>query len=158
MAQATSTRLAENAETRKNRLRLWLNILRTTRYVENALREEMRVSYDQTLPRFEILAMLERSENGLRMSALSEKLMVSNGNVTGIIERLVQDGLVERLSVLGDKRATLVRLTHKGEAVFAEMADVHERWVNELLDSVTAEDAELMSERLTEVRRRDRRL
>lgn len=158
MAQATSTRLAENAETRKNRLRLWLNILRTTRYVENALREEMRVSYDQTLPRFEILAMLERSENGLRMSALSEKLMVSNGNVTGIIERLVQDGLVERLSVPGDKRATLVRLTHKGEAVFAEMADVHERWVNELLDSVTAEDAELMSERLTEVRRRDRRL
>lgn len=158
MAQATSTRLAENAETRKNRLRLWLNILRTTRYVENALREEMRVSYDQTLPRFEILAMLERSENGLRMSALSEKLMVSNGNVTGIIERLVQDGLVERLSVPGDKRATLVRLTHKGEAVFAEMADVHERWVNELLDSVTAEDAELMSEQLTEVRRRDRRL
>jgi len=154
MAQAPSTRLAENAETRKTRLRLWLNILRTTRSVENALREEMRVSYDQTLPRFEILAVLERSESGLRMSALSEKLMVSNGNVTGIVERLVQDGLVERMAVPGDKRATLVRLTHKGEAVFAEMADVHERWVNELLHTVTEQEAGMLIESLTEIRKR----
>ena len=154
MAQAPSTRLAENAETRKTRLRLLLNILRTTRSVENALREEMRVSYDQTLPRFEILAVLERSESGLRMSALSEKLMVSNGNVTGIVERLVQDGLVERMAVPGDKRATLVRLTHKGEAVFAEMADVHERWVNELLHTVTEQEAGMLIESLTEIRKR----
>lgn len=153
MAQAPSTRLAENAETRKTRLRLWLNILRTARSVENALREEMRVSYDQTLPRFEILAVLERSENGLRMSALSEQLMVSNGNVTGIIERLVQDGLVERLPVPGDKRATLVRLTHKGEAVFAEMADVHERWVNDLLDAVPPDTAQPLIDALTNIRR-----
>ena len=153
MAQAPSTRLAENAKTRKTRLRLWLNILRTTRSVENALREEMRVSYDQTLPRFEILAVLERSESGLRMSALSEKLMVSNGNVTGIVERLVQDGLVERMAVPGDKRATLARLTHKGEAVFAEMADVHERWVNELLRTVSDQEASLLIESLTEIRK-----
>ncbi|MEO9904266.1 MarR family transcriptional regulator [Nisaea sp.] len=153
MAQAPSTRLAENAETRKTRLRLWLNILRTARTVENALREEMRVSYDQTLPRFEILAMLERSESGLRMSALSEQLLVSNGNVTGIVERLVQDGLVERLPVPGDKRATLVRLTHKGEAVFAEMADVHERWVNDLLRAVPPETAQPLIDALTTVRR-----
>lgn len=153
MAQAPSTRLAENAETRKTRLRLWLNILRTTRSVENALREEMRLSYDQTLPRFEILAVLERSESGLRMSALSEKLMVSNGNVTGIVERLVQDGLVERLPVPGDKRATLVRLTHKGEAVFAEMADGHERWVNDLLAAVPPDTAQPLIDALTTIRR-----
>ncbi len=153
MAQAPSTRLAENAETRKTRLRLWLNILRTSRSVENALREEMRVSYDQTLPRFEILATLERSENGLRMSALSEQLLVSNGNVTGIVERLVQDGLVERLPVPGDKRATLVRLTHKGEAVFAEMADVHERWVNDLLGTVPPDMAQPLIDALTTIRR-----
>lgn len=114
----------------------------------------MRLSYDQTLPRFEILATLERSENGLRMSALSEQLLVSNGNVTGIVERLVQDGLVERLPVPGDKRATLVRLTHKGEAVFAEMADVHERWVNDLLGSVAPENAQSLIDVLTKVRKR----
>ena len=135
MAHVPSTRLAANAETRKTRLRLWLNILRTTRSIENALREEMRLAYDQTLPRFEILAVLERSEDGLRMSTLSEQLLVSNGNVTGIVERLVQDGLVERLPVPGDKRATLVRLTPKGEAVFAEMAAAAERGGTELVGS-----------------------
>tara|TARA_R110002012_G_scaffold198242_3_gene367032 strand:- start:300 stop:776 length:477 start_codon:yes stop_codon:yes gene_type:complete len=154
MMQSSSSRLAAAAETRKTRLRLWLNLLRTTRSVENALREEMRISYDQTLPRFEILATLERSENGLRMSALSEQLLVSNGNVTGIVERLVQDGLVERLPVPEDKRATLVRLTHKGEAVFAEMADVHERWVNELLGSISSENALPLIDVLTNVRKR----
>ncbi|MEQ8331901.1 MarR family transcriptional regulator [Nisaea sp.] len=154
MVRSSSSHLAAAAETRKTRLRLWLNLLRTTRSVENALREEMRLSYDQTLPRFEILATLERSENGLRMSALSEQLLVSNGNVTGIVERLVQDGLVERLPVPGDKRATLVRLTHKGEAVFAEMADVHERWVNDLLGSVAPENAQSLIDVLTKVRKR----
>ena len=142
--------------TRKTRLRLWLNLLRTTRFVENRLREDMRLSYDLTLPRFEILAMLQRSETGLRMTDLSSQLMVSNGNVTGIVDRLVEDGLVERVPVPGDKRASLVRLTYKGEAVFAEMADVHERWVNELLDVVTAEDADHMINRLNEVRKKAR--
>ncbi|MBO6562121.1 MAG: MarR family transcriptional regulator [Nisaea sp.] len=141
--------------TRKTRLRLWLNLLRTTRFVENRLREDMRLSYDLTLPRFEILAMLQRSETGLRMTDLSSQLMVSNGNVTGIVDRLVEDGLVERVPVPGDKRASLVRLTYKGEAVFAEMADVHERWVDQLLSEISGADAKAMIERLTAVRKKD---
>lgn len=153
MAQTPSTGLAENVETRKTRLRLWLNILRTARSVENELREEMRISYDQTLPRFEILAVLERSESGLKMSALSDQLLVSNGNVTGIVQRLVQDGLVERRPVPGDKRSTLVRLTHKGEAVFAEIADRHEGWINELLGSVQPDAAHALIDSLATVRR-----
>ncbi|WP_420406346.1 MarR family winged helix-turn-helix transcriptional regulator [Nisaea sp.] len=141
--------------TRKTRLRLWLNLLRTTRFVENRLREDMRLSYDLTLPRFEILAMLQRSETGLRMTDLSSQLMVSNGNVTGIVDRLVEDGLVERVPVPGDKRASLVRLTYKGEAVFAEMADVHERWVDLLLSEISGADARAMIARLTAVRKKD---
>jgi DNA-binding MarR family transcriptional regulator len=115
----------------------------------------MRLSYDLTLPRFEILAMLQRSETGLRMTDLSSQLMVSNGNVTGIVDRLVEDGLVERVPVPGDKRASLVRLTYKGEAVFAEMADVHERWVDQLLSEISGADAKAMIERLTAVRKKD---
>lgn len=141
--------------TRKTRLRLWLNLLRTTRFVENRLREDMRLSYDLTLPRFEILAMLQRSETGLRMTELSSQLMVSNGNVTGIVDRLAEDGLVERAPVPGDKRASLVRLTYKGEAVFAEMADVHERWVDRLLSDISGTDATAMIDRLTAVRKKD---
>ncbi|UUX48581.1 MarR family transcriptional regulator [Nisaea acidiphila] len=139
--------------TRKKRLRLWLNLLRTTRAMENRLREDMRLAYDLTLPRFEILAVLQRSETGLRMTDLSSRLMVSNGNVTGIVERLVQDGLAERVPVPDDKRASIVRLTYKGEAVFAEMADVHERWVDGLLSSISGAEADAMIQRLTRVRR-----
>lgn len=138
---------------RKTRLRLWLCLLRTTRFVENALREEMRLANGHTLPRFDVLAALDRSADGLQMSELSQQLMVSNGNVTGIVERLVQDGLVERAPVLTDKRATLVRLTALGRTEFAEMAAAHEGWVDRLLASVPPEDADLVSERLKDIRR-----
>lgn len=120
----------------KQRLRLWLSMLRATRRLEAALRERMRETYGSTLPRFDVLSALDRSRDGLTMSALSEQLMVSNGNVTGIVERLVEDGLVERRAVLGDKRATRVRLTEAGAETFAAMAARHERWVDELLSDI----------------------
>lgn len=117
----------------KRRLRLWLSLLKSTRRVENVIRDRLRREFDTTLPRFDVMAMLQKSGQGLKMSELSSQLMVSNGNVTGIIDRLVADGLVVRVSIQGDRRATLVRLTPKGEAEFAVMARVHEGWIAELL-------------------------
>jgi DNA-binding MarR family transcriptional regulator len=117
----------------KLRLRFWLRLLKATRAVENDLRDRLRREFDTTLPRFDVLAMLQRSGTGLKMSELSEALMVSNGNVTGIVDRLVADGLVIRVSIKGDRRATLVRLTPKGESEFGVMAVAHEGWVAELL-------------------------
>lgn len=137
----------------KQRLRLWLNLLRATRKVEAALREEMRQAYGSTLPRFDVLSALDRARDGLLMSELSQRLMVSNGNVTGIIERLVVDGLVERLPVPGDKRATRVRLTAEGARAFAEMAAEHEGWVDQLLAEIDAEEAQFMIDALTRIRR-----
>jgi len=145
--------MSEADSTRKARLRLWLGLLRTTRFVENALREEMRLAYGHTLPRFDVLSVLEHNGSGLQMSELSQQLMVSNGNVTVIVDRLVQDGLVERVPVEGDKRATLVRLTPRGRETFAEMAAAHEGWVDRLLSPIPAEDAELVAERLKNIRR-----
>lgn len=136
----------------KQRLRLWLSLLRATRHVEGALREEMRSAYGSTLPRFDVLSALDRSPEGLLMSALSQRLMVSNGNVTGIVERLVGDGLVERLSVLGDRRATRVRLTAAGAKLFAEMAVEHEQWVDRLLADIDAGDAQYMIDLLAGIR------
>ncbi len=118
----------------KQRLRLWLNMLKATRHVENALRERIRREFDTTLPRFDVMAVLQKSGAGLKMSQLSAHLMVSNGNVTGIIDRLVADGQVARVPIAGDRRATLVRLTAKGAADFATMAQTHEDWVNALFD------------------------
>jgi len=130
----------------KTHLRLWLKMLKASRLIENELRERLRVEFNTTLPRFDVMAALYRADQGLKMSKLSGELKVSNGNVTGIIDRLVKDDLVERVPVTGDRRAMVVRLTPKGKASFALMAESHEAWVSELMTSVSMSEAEqLMS-------------
>ena len=83
------------------------------------------------------MAALARKATGMTMTELSRFLMVSNGNVTGIIDRLVADGMVVRLAHAGDRRATFVQLTRKGAQQFAAMAKAHEGWVGEILAGVT---------------------
>jgi DNA-binding MarR family transcriptional regulator len=136
------------SSTSKERLRLWLRLLRSARGIEAELRERLRVTYDITLPQFDVLAALARRAEGVTMTELSRYLMVSNGNVTGIIARLVADGLVVRKPVPLDRRATVVQLTEKGRAAFAAMAEVHEGWVNELLGDFGKAEAIGMTERL----------
>jgi DNA-binding MarR family transcriptional regulator len=126
----------------KQRLRVWLRMLKATKLVEATVRDNLRVEFDTTLPRFDVLAALYRFEDGLKMSELSAALRVSNGNVTGIVERLVADGLVLRIPVAGDKRATLVRLSIKGRENFARMAEAHAGWVNGILQDLSNEDCE----------------
>jgi len=138
----------------KERLRLWLRVLSVSRLIESELRERLRGGFDTTLPRFDVLAALHRSGEGLKMSELSSVLRVSNGNVTGIVDRLVGDGLVIRVPVEGDRRAMTVRLTRKGEEDFAALADAHEAWVNELLGSVTVAEANQLIAKLQAVRDR----
>ncbi|WP_118133453.1 MarR family winged helix-turn-helix transcriptional regulator [Oceanicella sp. SM1341] len=137
-------------------LRLWLQMLKTTRHLENGMREMLRTEFETTLPRFDVMAMLERSGSGLKMSELSRQLMVSNGNVTGIVDRLVSDGLVLREAVAGDKRATIVRLTAKGEEVFARMAARHAEWVAAEIGDIPAEDMRRAIKMMTDIRRKER--
>lgn len=138
----------DTPDTDKQRLRLWLRLLKVSRTIEAELRERLRTKYKTTLPRFDVLAALYRQDEGLKMSELSAALMVSNGNVTGIIERLVGEGLVERAPIPNDRRAMRVRLTAKGRADFAEMALVHQGWISELLDGINLEDATLINNML----------
>lgn len=145
----------EDQPVSKQRLRLWLQMLKTTRFIENELREELRLGFQSTLPRFDVMAMLDRTREGLRMSQLSKQLMVSNGNVTGIIDRLVQEGYVMRVQVKGDKRATLVRLTPKGIDKFAEMAAEHESWINEHLKEIDETEIGHFIDILSKVREED---
>ena len=130
----------------RQRLRLWLRILRASRAIEGELRERLRLTYGITLPQFDVMAALyRRATGGMTMTELSRFLMVSNGNVTGIIDRLVTDGLVARKADAGDRRAILVELTPAGVVKFGEMAEVHEGWIDELLSEFTkAEAAELI--------------
>lgn len=128
----------------KDRLRIWLRLLRVTRTIEAELRERMRLEWGMTLPRFDVMAALARSGEGLRMTDLSGALRVSNGNVTGIVDRLVADGLVERRAVAGDRRAMSVSLTDAGRALFADMAEAHEGWLDRMLSGADAEDLDVL--------------
>ena len=133
----------------KARLRLWLRLLRVTRSVESDLRERFRREFSTTLPRFDVMAALSRHPAGLKMSQLSGVLRVSNGNVTGIIDRLVEDRLVMRVPVEGDRRASAVRLTLEGLAEFNRQAEAHEAWIDAALARLSAEDAQEMADRLS---------
>ena len=132
----------------KERLRLWLRMLKASRSIEATLRERLRERFATTLPRFDVMAALSRFEDGLKMSQLSGVLRVANGNVTGIVERLVDDGLVIRVPVPGDRRASLVRLTRRGQEEFARQAIAHEIWLDDLLSEFSAEDARDIGQRL----------
>ena len=135
----------------KQRLRVWLRILKLSRTIESDLRERLRVTFDSTMPRFDVLAALYRNQKGMKMSELSAALMVSNGNVTGIIERLVSDGFVVRVPVAGDRRAMLVRLTGRGRDEFAAMAEIHESWVDEILADLDEAGAAALLGRLDDI-------
>ncbi len=126
----------------KQRLRLWVRLLRTARAIESELRERLRVEFATTLPQFDVLAALARKDDGMTMTELSRFLMVSNGNVTGIIDRLVADRLVLRKAPADDRRAIVVRLTPKGASQFAQIAKVHEGWVDKLLSDFDHAESE----------------
>ena len=125
----------------KERLRLWLRLLKTTRSIETTLRENFRDEFGTTLPRFDVMAALSRYKDGLKMSEISGVLRVSNGNVTGIVDRLSEDGFLVRVSVPGDRRASRVRLTRKGMEEFGRQAKAHEGWIAEALGEFNAAEA-----------------
>ena len=132
----------------KEKLRLWIRLLRASRTIEAVLRERLARQFDTTLPRFDVMAALYRTPEGMLMSDLSRFLLVSNGNVTGIIDRLASEGLVKRARRNGDRRTSIVRLTEAGHAAFKQMATAHQQWVEELLAGVSKVDAQRLTSML----------
>lgn len=135
----------------KARLRLWLRLLKTSRIIEAEVRENLRRDHGTTLPRFDVLAALYRTDAGLKMSELSGALRVSNGNVTGIVDRLVHEGMVTRKSVEGDRRAMRVSLTDQGRDEFADLAAHHEGWIDAIFAGISPEDAAALSDQLKSI-------
>jgi len=121
-------------------LRIWLRLLTCTQLIERRVRSRLRARFATTLPRFDLMAQLERHAEGLKMSELSRLLMVTGGNVTAIVDQLEKEGLVERLEEPADRRAFRISLTRAGEKSFAEMARAHEAWVVELLAGMSRRD------------------
>jgi DNA-binding MarR family transcriptional regulator len=134
-------------------LRLWLRMLSCTVKIENEIRGRLRSEFGITLPRFDLMAQLERHPEGLRMGELSQRMMVTGGNVTGITDQLQRENLVERVSDPGDRRAYSVRLTAAGRRTFRKMARVHEDWIVELLDGVPPSEKEKLIDLLSRLKR-----
>ena len=121
-------------------LRLWLRLLTCTQLIEKQVRSHLRAQFDTTLPRFDLMAQLERAPDGMKMKELSRRMMVTSGNITGITDQLVAEGLVERMDVEGDRRAYLVRLTPQGREQFNTMARQHEQWIVEAFATLGERD------------------
>ena len=151
-AAAAAHKNNDSMSERKARLRLWIRLLRASRFIEGVTRERFKVQFNMTLPRFDVMAALYRQPEGMLMSEIARFLIVSNGNVTGIVDRLVAEGFVARSQRNGDRRTSFITLTRRGRAAFATMASAHEHWIDELLGGVSARDAEQLSAKLKSFR------
>lgn len=133
-------------------LRLWLRMLTCTQLIEQRVRSRLREQFETTLPRFDLMAQLERSPQGLKMNELSRRMMVTGGNVTGITDQLEAEGLVERTAVANDRRALCIRLTEAGRKAFAEMAAAHEGWIVDALSGLSEREVTTLHKLLGKVK------
>jgi DNA-binding MarR family transcriptional regulator len=133
-------------------LRLWLRLLTCTQLVEKQVRSQLRERFATTLPRFDLMAQLERAPEGLKMNELSRRMMVTGGNVTGITDQLVAEGLVDRVDVEGDRRAYRVRLTARGRKLFHDMAREHEEWIVDAFAGLSDKDIAALHKLLGKVK------
>jgi len=131
---------------------LWLRLLSCSMVIEKRLRGRFADRFATTLPRFDVMAALDRAPGGLTMGQLSRKLLVSNGNVTGLVRQLQSQGLVATAAAQGDKRSSVVALTPAGRALFADLAAAHHAWIEGMLAGLPADRAALLFELLAELR------
>lgn len=145
MSELRQPLTANDRETAANRddkleLRLWLRLLTCSNLIEAKVRGALRENFDTTLPRFDLLAQLDRAPEGLTMSELSARMMVSNGNITGLTDRLVEEGLVKRTQSARDRRSSHVSLTPAGKKAFDAMTPQHEAWIDIMMAGLSRQD------------------
>ena len=138
------TKVAERPHDHKDELRLWLRLFTCKELIEGEVRRRLRESFDVTLPRFDLMAQLERAPKGMTLGELSQRMMVSNGNVTGLVDRLVEQGLITRQPSLKDRRAQIVNLTAQGRKFFRSMARTNGDWMGEFFADLTSDDIDAL--------------
>ncbi len=146
------TKAAERPGDHKAELRLWLRLLTCTNLIEGEIRRRLRDSFDVTLPRFDLMAQLDKTPSGMTLGELSSRMMVSNGNVTGLVERLVTDGMLTRRAAPNDRRAQIVSLTAEGRRTFRAMARTHEGWIAEVFAGLSTTETETLMRMLAKTK------
>ena len=132
----------------KESLRLWLRLLTCESILTHHVRTKLREEFGITLPQFDVLAELDHVESPQTMTELSNNLMVSNGNITGVVDRLVRDNFVERHPSPGDRRVQLIALSEKGIKEFQNMASQHEKWIGDSFAEMEMEDIQQITKLL----------
>ncbi len=134
------TKVAERPHDHREELRLWLRLFTCKEVIESEVRRRLREEFAITLPRFDLLAQLDRAPKGMTLGELSQRMMVTNGNVTGLVDRLVEQGLIERRPSPNDRRAQLVSLTAAGRRFFRGMARENGDWIGDMFADLSRED------------------
>lgn len=134
------TKVLESPGDHGSELRLWLRLLTCSTLVESEVRRRLRAEFDTTLPRFDLMAQLVRAEDGMVLGEVSKRMMVSPGNISVLVERLVEDGYISRTTSATDRRVQIIALTAFGRAQFEKMATVHAEWIAELFRGMTSQD------------------
>lgn len=138
-------------------LRLWLRLFSCSRLIENDIRRHLNAEFEFSLPRFDILAQLDRADEGLVLGEVSKRLMVSAGNITSLVEGLVKTGHITRTTASGDRRAQVIRLTDKGRREFRRMAKVHSDWIAHYFERMSEKDIERLMELLATLKESTRK-
>ncbi|MDB5613731.1 MAG: MarR family transcriptional regulator [Devosia sp.] len=151
------TKIADAPGDHHDELRLWLRLFSVTRLMENDVRSRLQNEFDVTFPRFDILSQLYRVPDGLILGELSQRLMVSPGNITSVIKRLMDDGMIVRNQNPNDRRENIVQMTALGREKFIQMAASNEEWVRNLTKDLAPADVKallaLLQKMKTSVRR-----
>jgi DNA-binding MarR family transcriptional regulator len=138
------TKVAERPHDHEDELRLWLRLFTCKEVIESEVRRRLRDNFTVTLPRFDLMAQLDRFPKGMTLGELSQRMMVSNGNVTGLVERLVEQGLIDRRPSPKDRRAQIVSLTAEGRRLFRSMARANGDWIGEMFADLSGNDIQAL--------------
>jgi len=152
------TKAAELPDDHRDELRLWLRLLTCATLIEGEIRRRLRDRFDVTLPRFDLMAQLDKAPDGMTLSDVSKRMMVSNGNVTGLVERLVESGHLDRRTSESDRRAQVISLTEAGRKEFRAMAAEHEGWIAEMFADLTKKDQQDLMRLLAKTKMSARRV
>ncbi|QDI83724.1 MarR family transcriptional regulator [Methylorubrum populi] len=138
---------------KRTAVRAWLRLLTCATLIENEIRSRLREQFDFTLPRFDLLAQLDKAEDGLVLGEASKLLMVSAGNVTAVVEKLLASGYITRQPSPTDRRVQIIRLTHAGRAAFRTMAEAHNAWIEELFAGLADGEIAALTDGLARLKR-----
>jgi DNA-binding MarR family transcriptional regulator len=136
------TKVGDSPDDHRQELRLWLRLLTCTTLIERDIRKRLREQFEVTLPRFDLMAQLYKAPDGMTSSDLSKRMMVSNGNLTGLVDRMVESGHVDRRTLKSDRRVQMIRLTARGKAEFRKMAAQHQDWIAGLFAGLSPQDTD----------------